>query len=354
MQFEIKNKDFLDALNKMSQVIPKKKNDMPVLKHVLLYSENGHVRATGTNLERVIELDLPVIKKSGLGGIGVEFMSLKNALKQAPKKATVCFSSDDKNWTLTDSNMKVSGEGIEYNQMPEGPKLSTEWIEIEWEEVKKKMSGAVYFCETDGYRPALCGVYLSQKKLCATTGRILIVDTLPCAFPDIIVPADFVRIVSKIQSQAVKYRIENNVMQIWSGSGIYTTTLIKGPYPDYMRVIPKHFNTTVVFNRQEGLSLIDKILPLTPHVNHEMHWRIDKGIKIFVREDNDNITTAELDAMVSGSSALIGLNAEYVKTILNSLETDRVEIHMIDKNRPIKIDGENGGLRLLMPIKIMD
>lgn len=59
-----------------------------------------------------------------------------------------------------------------------------------------------------------------------------------------------------------------------------------------------------------------------------------------------------LDAVYSGQSMAIGVNAKFLVEMLNSLNCEEVYLDMSEPNRAILINGEEGVLELIMPIML--
>lgn len=151
------------------------------------------------------------------------------------------------------------------------------------------------------------------------------------------------------------FKIKSGKLQIDFGSHTLITKLIDADFPDYERVIPKNYNTTIKIQKLSFLQSLDRVQSIiqknsTPQVVINFQ---NKELKMSCN-NNQKKTKEILDCEFEGEHLLI-VNAMYTKECVQGTLSREFEISVKqgDVNIPIKIqDAEDKRfLYITMPMK---
>lgn len=133
--------------------------------------------------------------------------------------------------------------------------------------------------------------------------------------------------------------------------------LIEDTYPDYEKIIPDDFATTVEFERDEVLNAVRQCSIFAREAANIIKMTIMKDKVVFSASasavgDNE----VEVEAKTTGEENQIAFNSKYLVDFLSSIDDERIVFQM---NGPLtsgvfKIAGDESFLHLIMPIQIKD
>lgn len=135
-----------------------------------------------------------------------------------------------------------------------------------------------------------------------------------------------------------------------------TSTLIKGTYPNYNRVIPQDGGYQVKVNRKELMDAIGRVSGFASNASNllvledggMMEMKVSARDLDFGQSGEDYIMT---DGFPQGFK--IGLNSEYFMQVLGILSEDEVTLQMTEPSRPVKIV-EDGITAIQMPMQVVE
>ena len=126
------------------------------------------------------------------------------------------------------------------------------------------------------------------------------------------------------------------------GSVYFISTLISGEYPDYHRVIPDHFDSTVVLDRRLFTEAIGRASLLSRDVSYNtINFSFkDDAVDISVEDKDVGAINETVPASLTGDDVEIVFNCFYIEDILKHSAGNTNTLHLL-KNGPMLVEQEN-------------
>jgi len=341
------------------KIVPRN-STIEVLRNIAF--KDGYVLAT--DLELIARMPVPD-KRSFL----VPFCIIKTVLKSKP--ASIEFDLSEPNRIKIDyDNKSVSFPRGEVADFPNLPDMEFQPIG-EWsKETVMLLHSQLPYVSNDELRPALNGVYLNQNgsfSSCATDGHVLrvISDMDPahqCELQEYsgILPKRVLQLLPRLVKETVSVSFSEDYFrfELEHGLTLYMRN-IEGSYPDFARVIPKEFASTVELDVVRLRNLTDAAKAFANRTTMASVFEIDKdqlSIKVENLEDDLRWESAMPVDKLSGDGLRVGMNLNYLEKVLDGIEGKRATWKYNDGNTAsvfIDPDGNGGSaMNLIMPIRL--
>ncbi|MEP1605113.1 MAG: DNA polymerase III subunit beta, partial [Marinomonas sp.] len=139
------------------------------------------------------------------------------------------------------------------------------------------------------------------------------------------------------------------------GGVVLTSKLIDGTFPDYSRVIPTGNDKLLKVDPKSFFQGVDRVATIATEKTRAVKMGLSTDKVTLSVTSPDNGTAAEELAGEYGSGEMeIGFNANYLKDILNQIDSDLVELHLADAGAPtlIRESEKSPALYVLMPMRV--
>ncbi len=223
---------------------------------------------------------------------------------------------------------------------------------------------------TDTIRPIMTGVYWDITEdaitFVATNSHVLAkyrsTQIAPGVVTNFNIPGNALSLVRAFLGKQSEVKLTHtDKAVIFEGEDFkLKTTLIKGTYPNYNRVIPTNQPTIVSLDRMDFANAVRRVSICADASNALIRLKISENkIDVIAQDKEFNIGGEEHVACeYSGDSVEIGFNATYLMGILNTLTTQKMVMKLVSADRPgVFLPAENdehGELTLLgMPLNII-
>lgn len=134
----------------------------------------------------------------------------------------------------------------------------------------------------------------------------------------------------------------------------FISKLIEGKFPDYHRVIPKEYQSQVVFHREPLLGAISRIALI--HDDKTTGVELNFSDNLFmVRSHNAYNEEGEEQIDIEYQGSLVfGMNARYLMDTLRAIQSEQVVFKMNTANDSLLIEGveTDQGLHVIMPMRL--
>lgn len=352
MQLKTNSNNLLKGLQQAVGTI-KPNNTLPILDCFHLELNNNDLTITTSDLEvtTIVKLKVESVEN---GTIAVPHSTLLNLLKTFNNE-TITISALNNTLTITANSGEYQLAYDDANDYPSTPSVDEECMEINSTDLQQSISKVLFATSNDDLRPTLSGVYFDNGFIVATNAHKLVkVESN--------INADF--ILPKKASQQLKNLLPkdtNVTLQYNQTNALFSfdnitiiTRLVDGKYPNYEAVIPKENPNRLSINRQEFISVLKRMEVFANKQTNQIRLDLSDFEVLISSEDVDYRSRAKetLDAVYSGQSMSIGVNAKFLVEMLNSLNCEEVYLDMSEPNRAILINGEEGVLGLVMPVMI--
>ncbi|MCE5285255.1 MAG: DNA polymerase III subunit beta [Pelosinus sp.] len=321
------------------------KNTMPILTGIYLTASNGKLELQANDYE----IGISCIIHAEITEPGTVILSgryFQELVRKLPGD-TVEISTDN-----VDKTIQINSNSAQFNLLSlpveEFPVLkplpSSNKLVLKDNVLKELIKRTVFACATDEARPIFTGCYLTTdgfkiSMVATNTHRLALkVDQLDNFGQDaateenihMIIPAkilaELARLLTSETPVDVTISWHKNQVSFQFDNVYIISRLIEGQYPDYNKVIPPSFVTTVKIDTSSFFDAVERISLLARDGDYNV-------IKIFFKNDNVVITSNNPDigkayetvaASITGNELEIAFNAKYITDILKNISSNQL------------------------------
>jgi DNA polymerase-3 subunit beta len=204
--------------------------------------------------------------------------------------------------------------------------------------------GKLRFVATDGHR-------LARMEIDAPDGSI--------GMPGIIVPRKTVKeavgIAAAAKGENVRIDVSGTKIRFTSGTTVLTSKLIDGTFPDYQRVIPTGNNVIAYIDSKSLSNAADRVSTISTERGRAVKLSFTNG-NLALAANSPDAGSAEdsVEADYDADNLDIGVNSQYLRTLLASLGDGKTKIALGDPGSPMLFssDANNDLLIVLMPMRV--
>lgn len=362
MKLNVNKDNFLKALQKVTNIIGTR-STLPVLGNVLLEAEAGKLTLTTTDLELRIttKIDAEIeiegkttIRAKKLLSLVSKFIGDKISMNCNEKHHTEikCGTS---NFTLL---------GLPADDFPVPVTFSgVRRCKFKQNEFARIFDQISYAVSLDDSRKALHGILCSVKDntftAVATDGkRLALVERIPDDFSgsegDVIIPLKSATEVKRLMEKEGDVIVEIGEKQALFSTNnlIVTTKLIEGNYPNYRQVIPAAFTKKVEVPTQQFIYKLELVATALSETNAFIKIEFDNN-KLNFEAASTEIGEGKdyIDIEYKDEKLAISFNPDFIADPFRHSDADKVVIKMNDGFNPIAIEGGDGFLYVMMPMR---
>lgn len=362
MKFSLKQENFSRALGSVGRVA-KPISGMPILKNVLLKTENNQLVVAGTDLNVAITEKVSAkIEKDG--AIAAPARLLADYINNLPR-GTVEIAVDDMQIKIKSAGFESIINGASAEDFPAIPDIkAAAKISLKADLIKSAIAETAGITSSDPTRPILTGVYIYTREnelfFVATDGYRLAEKSLGKCEADFtaIVPAsalsDVSRLIDANFDGEIIVELDDEQISFLIGEIILTSRLIEGKFIDYRQLIPNQTKISATaditeFTRAIKIAEIfarDAAGSITLTVNEKVQTIT---INSLVSEAGKNSSTIAAEICGDGS---ITLNSRYILNALSSISGEKIHLNFGEKLAPILLTGESSDYKhIIMPVK---
>lgn len=368
MKFTVAKETFLDALQKVQNVV-EKKNTVQILSNILISSSQEELSLTATDLEVGINVTVP-IEKGIEGKVAVSAKNLIEIVKELPNKP-VTLSKKENNWveiSCQKSTFNLVGLGAdEYPPLPSFENKN--YVTVNAASAREMIDKTLFAVSTDETRYHLNGVFFESvdgvMRMVSTDGhrlafidKELFLEKADSFNRGIIIPKKGLSELRRLLDDKMdnfKMALEKGNLLLMLDKTLLFIRLIEGDYPDYEQVIPKKNDKRLTISREELLGSLRRVSLLANEKS--------KGVKLSLKENSLTITSSnpdlgdakeEIDAEYKFDPIEIGFNARYIIECLSILDMEKVTLDLNDKLSPglLRPEGKTDYTYIVMPMRI--
>jgi DNA polymerase-3 subunit beta len=350
------------------------RSTLPVLANILVATEDGRLRLTGTNLELGITcwIGAKVVEEGSTTVPARTFVDLVNTLPadQVEMELTLRTQTLNVRAGAFDNNIKCI-DAQEFPPMP--PADLGEGVLLEMQDLREMISQVAFAASTDDARPVLSGVLLeidgAHLTLAAADGFRLSVRRADLSAPvssplRAIVPARALAELARIASDEQVHMLlpPGRGQVIFRGRDIeLVSQLIEGAFPDYQGIIPSSHTNRTVISTAGFLKACKAADIFAREAAHSARLKIAPGSELEPGRVEVTATAAEtgsneviVDATVDGEPIEIAFNVRFLVDVLSVINSPNVALETSGPAAPgvIKPVGRDDFLHVVMPMHL--
>ena len=362
MKFTVNREKFYKALNRVASIISSRPM-YAILSNIQLKAQEGFIELTTTDLELRITTEVEAeVETTGI--ITVPAKKLVSLINNLSGDVVVVSTDENDSVKIVFGNGRFSLSGLDAADFPEQSEFeSIRTISLEKTELKKMISSVAYSVSDSDSRKVLTGILVSIKEglltLVATDGKRMALqqknlESFVGTDGDSIIPLKAMNEAKRLLENEGKVEIifgEKQCVFVTENSKL-TTKLIEGNYPNYRQVIPSEFKQTIDIPVATFKNKIDIISLLLS----------DKSPYIILDfEDNKLVLSAASGDIGEGSDEIeieyasepfnVSFNPNYLSEPLRNTDAEMVRLKVNDPLNPVAIEGHEGFLYVIMPIR---
>ena len=345
MEFSVSKSDLVRELG-LTQGVVEKKTTIPILSNILVETDQDQVWLTATDLELGIRCACPArIKKEGAGTIPAR--RLLDYVRLLPD-ADVQVKLAENQWaSFVCGRSRTRIAGMSRESFPELPQMPKPLAEIPLSTLSQMIASTIFAISAEESRFTLNGALLilneSGLVMVATDGHRLAMVEKHVELPGLtgsyraLLPKKAMSEIQKLASENGNKRIEfsgnENHLFFRIDKRLLLSRKLTGNFPDYDRVLPKEHPHTLLIQRDELKSAIERVAQFADERSHAIRLQILKGeLKVHssISETGESEETIPVD--YTGSDMEIGFNAQYLLDFLRSVDQSEVGFHFKDAN----------------------
>lgn len=351
MELQIDRQELHQALFR-AQGIVEKKSTMPILASVLLDAVqgegDGRLRVSAFDLEIGVTGSHPALVKTP-GAVALRHKELFDIVRNLPEGAVAMKREPNNRVRISVGTVEFNLVGQPAEEYPPFPRVEkTQLIPIEPTQLLEMIEKTQFAISQDETRHNLNGVFLESNpeslKLVATDGhRLALVER---AAPGnlglkkgVIVPKKGLFELRRLLEEGlpgceIGFSETSGVFR--RGELTMVMRLIDGQFPDYMQVIPKEADRTLLIDRSRLIETLRRVSLLSSdRATSAVKFELSAG-NLKVTSQNPDLGDAKEDLPVAyeGASMTIGFNARYLMDVLQVLETPQVALELCDELSP--------------------
>jgi DNA polymerase-3 subunit beta len=371
MEIKIDRDEFYKAISKVQSIIEKRSN-MPILSMLLLSAENADIQISATDLEISFQqkISAEVINP---GSVTISGRKLFEILKES-KSSKIYIKEKENNWVF------ISDEEARYNLACLPPDEYPVFVEpegivtagIDGDTLREMIDKTIYSVTLEEAGFKLSGVFTEKitqngktfLRMVSTDGhRLSMIDKEIKDLEDlkmdhgVMIPKKGMLELNKLASEggSIHLGFKQNNCVAKKENGLILIRLLESKFPDYNAVIPEKSKHYISINRITLLDGMKKMLILTSESY--------RGVKITLENNNMELVSINPDlgdaqenlkVEYINETLKMGFNSRYFIDVLQSMDSDTVELGFIDNSSPCIITGKDdeGFLGLIMPMRL--
>lgn len=367
MHFNIDREKLLKPLQQVAGVVERRQT-LPVLSNVLMIVEGDSLSLTGTDMEVELVARIPLEASFDNAEITVPAKKLLDICKSLPDETQIEFTTDDQKLILKCGRSRFSLATLPSNEFPNledstgdvSFSINQDYLKsvidrtgfaMAQQDVRFYLNGMLFEVSTnllravatDGHRLALCNAEIQCE-----------VDSVVQA----IVPRKGVLELSKLFSDMdsdVAVTLSGNHLKVESSDLRFTSKLVDGKFPDYMRVLPKNSDKTVLSDKSEMKQCFSRVSILSNEKYRGVRLRfVDGNLTTVANNPEQEEAEESINIDYSGAELEIGFNVNYLLDVLNVIRSDTVKFQLADSNSSALVtDSEDESASyVVMPMRL--
>lgn len=231
---------------------------------------------------------------------------------------------------------------------------NTSHVTVDTDVLANMVNLTQYAAATDKQKPFFTGILFEIKgasfAMAATNTHRLAAKETTLAIPSdnpgrLIVPAsvmsEVVRLLPPGDDETVDISWAKTHIAFAFGNTYFISTLINGEYPDWHRVIPPRFDSTVVVDLKAFREAVAMVSPISRDMSYKtINFHFEENLVEIYEEDKAiGSSRASVPAKLTGDPIHIVFNCFYIEDILKHSKGETVTLHLL-KNGPMLVEQE--------------
>ncbi len=332
------------------------RSTLPQTTHVLIRTDQGRLRLSGTNLETAITAWIGAqVEEEGAITVPARLLTeFVNTLP--PERLDLSLGPKGKQLHLICGRYEATiagGDPADFPPIPQVEEAAS--VRVDPQALRTAIAQVEFAAAADDTRPVLTGIHTLVEgdaiTLAAADGFRLAVHHLPMDEEvgekvEVVVPARAMRELYRLladEEEPVLMMVNQARSQVLfrMRSVELVAQLIQGTFPNYSQLIPQDYKTRAVVNLKEFLQETRRAAIFARDGSNIVRLVIEAGeggavgkLVVTARAEELGEHRGELDALVEGEGARIAFNAKYLQDVLQVIDTAEVALETTSPTSP--------------------
>ncbi len=338
-------------------------NTLPILNNFLLKTENGLLKISSTNLEIAITTQIRC-KVEEDGEVTVYAKTFNELINNLPN-TNLSLETKQGEMLVETESYHTSVKTLPADDFPLIPQIEkNNSVLVPGQVLKKALDQVIFAASTNQTQPEIAGIMLSvgkELKIVATDRYRLAEKKIVLEKPvenenNVILPQKTASEISRIignQQEGVEIVINQNQIYFSVGQAQVISRLVDGQYPDYQQIIPTEFKVNLQTEKKLLVSALKAGGIFSQAGSSVVFGYKDGKIQLSSESADLGKSQVEVPAEIQGDAGQLLLNFHYILDCLNVIDSEKINMKIIDDNSPALIlpEGDGTYVYLVMPIK---
>jgi len=369
MKLTTLKKELLSALQKAKRVTIKN-TAVDILSQFQITAQDNWIKIKATDLENFLTIYAKaIVEKEDTFLVNAE--TLTNVIKNIKGNLIVLETqeTEEENLLIVKGENQTFAIPIEKDEEKylKFPQIVAN-MQIPSLEIAKATRKVEHAIAKEDPRPALESLYINnlenQTHFVASDGNRLSLYTSNIPFPsNILIPKKSLKIIQSLTEHFTGYLqvgIDDDFAHFVGKNFSLSIRIPTYDYPDYLAVIPENFNYEIEVRKQELLQSLKALVSVakTPRLPIKLSF-FENMAKIQMKDSDVGVAENTISAKITKGNDMpieIGFNAQYLIETLESIESRKVKMKVIDHENPVAIEPENTKeepyFSLIMPMRV--
>ncbi|GAA0290837.1 DNA polymerase-3 subunit beta [Gracilibacillus halotolerans] len=378
MKVIINRNKLLESIQHVTKAISSK-TAIPILEGLKIDVTTNGITLTGSDSDITIQSFIPV-EEEGIqyidelepGAIVAHAKYFPDVIRKLPSETVEITVDENLLMTIKSGSAEFDLNGQTAEEYPHVAQIKSEVsFELPNELIKTMIRQTVFAVSTSETRPILTGVNIKAEnnyiQFIATDSHRLATSRIPVEkgleefpFEQVVVPGKSLNELNKIlddSEKKVEVSIASNQIAFQTENLYFLSRLLDGRYPETSRLIPEESKTTILVNKKNIQSAVDRASLLAKD-NHNNVIRLETSpnSKIEVSSNSPEIGKVEEEVTVEnieGEDLKISFSSKYMLDALKIMDSEQVKIEFTGAMRPfiIKPMDSDDILQLILPVR---
>jgi DNA polymerase III subunit beta len=350
------------ALATVSRAVSSR-GSVQVLAGVLLQAEAGTLSFSATDMELSLRTSI-VADVQAEGSVVVPGKLLSDLARLLPAdEVTIEHRAEEGTAQLTSGTYSSRLNVFAAEDFPRLPAIDVSFHEVEAPSLVQTIERVSRSASRDESRPVLTGILVRFEGqtlvMAATDSYRLSVKSTELSAPgpelEAIIPARALTEVTRLAGAAETVRLGVNDNHVIFGVGDVwlTTRRIDGQFPNYKQLIPEAYEVELTLPRSEFLDVVRRAAVMAQR-NTPLRLRFAEGeLTVSAQSQDVGETRESMPAPYTGEPLEIGFNADFLRDGLEAVQSDAVDLKLINPLRPGLLTSAGDTFSyLIMPIRL--
>lgn len=356
----------LASLQRVGGIVERRQT-LPILANILINAREKELILTATDLE--VEMKTPSVAECDAEqDFTLPGRKLIDICRALPEKAKIKITIDGERAILRSGKSRFSLGMLPAQDYPSvEPSASSHRFSVSEKLMKLLLDKTQFAMAQQDVRYYLNGMLLEVAdgmiRTVATDGHRLALSESKCEQAEgvdiqVIIPRKAVlelgRLLTESEEQ-LDVDISSNHIRLKMGDTTFTSKLIDGKFPDYLRVIPASTDKEAIADKAVLWHALQRTAILSNEKYRGVRFQFAPGqLRLIAHNPEQEEAEEEIEIQYDDEELVIGFNVSYLLEVLNVIETDEVKLLLSDSGSScLIIDSKSDENRyVIMPMRL--